>query len=405
MLSLFLSAAPAQAASVRLCSGYAGCQNAGYSHAGYAGASAANTMYWRMLGGHNCTNYVAYRLIHSNGMANQRPWSGDGNANNWGRLNSSKVDQNPTVSSVAWWDANASGAGPTGHVAYVEQVISANEIIISEDNWVGDFHWKRVTRGGPGWPSGFIHFQDIPQGSAKPFGSFDSAEPVLGGVLLRGWAIDPDTNDSIDVHVYSNGVYRGAVRADKHRPDVDAVHGRGAYHGYEYFLGTEFAVGSVKVYAINAGGGDNPELGVKQIAASSTPFGHLDEVVGMDGNVRLRGWALDPDTNDPIDVHIYRDGVGLASVKAFLTRDDVDKAHGRGAKHGFEVLLPAGSGGGTYTIYAINYGSGGNPVIATAAGPPVVTSSPTVSGSAVFGQTLTANPGSWSTGGLNFSYQ
>ena len=46
-------------------------------------------------------------------------------------------------------------------MAYVERVISADEIMISDDNWGGDFHWHRVTRSGGGWPSGFIHFRDV----------------------------------------------------------------------------------------------------------------------------------------------------------------------------------------------------------------------------------------------------
>ena len=51
------------ATSTYLCTGYAGCQAAGYGHAGYRQASS--TAYWRMFTGHNCTNYVAYRLIQS----------------------------------------------------------------------------------------------------------------------------------------------------------------------------------------------------------------------------------------------------------------------------------------------------------------------------------------------------
>ncbi|MEI5672600.1 MULTISPECIES: CHAP domain-containing protein [unclassified Nocardioides] len=154
---LSLPAPPAVADSTYLCTGYAGCANAGYSHDGYR--ANRNTMYWRMYAGHNCTNYAAYRIVRS-GLPNTRPWSGNGNASNWGVAMKSITDATPTVGAIAWWKANVPGAGSSGHVAYVEQVVSSTEIVISEDSWGGDFHWRRITKSGRGWPSGFIHFND-----------------------------------------------------------------------------------------------------------------------------------------------------------------------------------------------------------------------------------------------------
>ena len=152
-----LPAVPAHGYSTYLCTGYVSCQDKGYSHAGYR--TAGQQMWWRMYAGHNCTNYVAYRLVQ-NGMSPERPWSGSGNATNWGYAMSHLVDDVPVVGSVAWWKANVPGAGSAGHVAYVEQVVSPTEIIVSEDSWGGDFHWRRITTSGSGWPSGFIHFRD-----------------------------------------------------------------------------------------------------------------------------------------------------------------------------------------------------------------------------------------------------
>ena len=116
-------------------------------------------MYWRMYAGHNCTNYAAYRMIKA-GLPTQRPWSGSGMAYNWGVANASITDQIPKVGAIAWWKRNSGGVGSSGHVAYVERVISATEIIISEDSWGGDFDWRRIVKDGSGWPSGFIHFKD-----------------------------------------------------------------------------------------------------------------------------------------------------------------------------------------------------------------------------------------------------
>jgi surface antigen len=150
--------APASASSTYLCSGYAGCAAAGYSNAGYSAVN--DKMYWRMYAGHNCTNYAAYRMIKA-GLPTQRPWSGSGMAYNWGVANASITDQIPKVGAIAWWKRNSGGVGSSGHVAYVERVISSTEIIISEDSWGGDFDWRRIVKDGTSWPSGgFIHFKD-----------------------------------------------------------------------------------------------------------------------------------------------------------------------------------------------------------------------------------------------------
>lgn len=140
-----------------LCTGYAGCRDAGYSDAGYGARS--DRMYWRMYSGHNCTNYAAYRMIRA-GMSEERPWDGSGMAYNWGHAMSRITDRRPAVGAIAWWDRYEGGIGSSGHVAYVEKVVSNDEIVISEDSWSGDFHWRRITRDSGRWPSGFIHFVD-----------------------------------------------------------------------------------------------------------------------------------------------------------------------------------------------------------------------------------------------------
>ena len=152
------TAAPASATVTTLCVGYTGCAKLGMSSDGYA--SAGKSMYWRMYSGHNCTNYAAYRMVKS-GLPNTRPWTGGGNATNWGGAMGSKTNTTPKVGAVAWWRAGVYPAGSAGHVAYVEKVVSPDEIIVSMDSWNGDFSWARITRATKGWPSGFIHFNDV----------------------------------------------------------------------------------------------------------------------------------------------------------------------------------------------------------------------------------------------------
>lgn len=155
-LLVLAPATPVQATSSYLCTGYSACAEAGYPHFGYR--KAGQQMWWRMFSGHNCTNYVAYRLVKQ-GMSAERPWDGTGMAYNWGRENRGITDDTPMVGSVAWWNAG-DGVGSSGHVAYVEKVVSRRRIVVSEDSWSGDFHWRTIRKKGGGWPTGFVHFDD-----------------------------------------------------------------------------------------------------------------------------------------------------------------------------------------------------------------------------------------------------
>lgn len=168
--ALLMPIAPASASSYGLCSGYSTCTKLAYPTFGYS--TAQYTSYWRMYTGTNCTNYVAYRLVTTNGMPNVRPKSGVGNARDWGYAMASVTDSRPVVGSVAWW-------GVTGHhVAYVEKVVSSTEILVSESNWNGAFDWRRITKSGSGWPDGFIHFKDLRLEN--------TARPVVSGTVKVG---------------------------------------------------------------------------------------------------------------------------------------------------------------------------------------------------------------------------
>ena len=164
--------------STYLCTGYTGCRRAGYSNAGYRAHNG--TMYWNMYSGHNCTNYAAYRMVRA-GMPNRRPWGSGGNATYWGVRKAGITDRKPMVGAVAWWKANAPGAGSNGHVAYVERVVSRRTIVISEDSWSGDFHWRRIRKGDGSWPTGFIHFKDQRVQALEPPSL--SEDPHVGEVM------------------------------------------------------------------------------------------------------------------------------------------------------------------------------------------------------------------------------
>jgi surface antigen len=210
LLSAFgvvLGTAPSFAGTTVLCTGYDGCWRAGMGNAGYKAVSGK--MYWRMYSGHNCTNYAAYRMVKA-GLPNVRPWSGGGNASNWGHAMATITSGTPTVGAVAWWDAYANGHGRAGHVAYVEQVISPDQIVVSQDSWGGDFSWARISRYSGSWPSGFVHFRDVQlTNTVRPT---ISGTPKVGAVLTGSPGVWTPAGAAYQYQWRANGaLVRGAT--------------------------------------------------------------------------------------------------------------------------------------------------------------------------------------------------
>ncbi len=187
-IALFLAAlltpvSRADASYSVVCSGYSSCESKGYSNFGYS--AKQRTSYWAMYTGTNCTNYVAYRLVTTNGMPNKRPKSGVGNARDWGTTMSSITDSTPAVGAVAWWGRSSGG----NHVAYIEKVVSPTEIWVSESNWSGAFDWRKITKSGSGWPDGIIHFAD-PKTADTPVSS--TVAPEFSAVPTAGVELTAD---------------------------------------------------------------------------------------------------------------------------------------------------------------------------------------------------------------------
>jgi surface antigen len=113
---------------------------------------------WKELN-RECTSFVAFRLASRAGF-NMPFWD---NAINWGPRASAlgyKVDNTPTIGSVAWTMAHG------GHVAWVAEV-EGSTVTIEQYN--ADFHghysWEKV----PSSRFQYIHFHDlVPESSSTP---------------------------------------------------------------------------------------------------------------------------------------------------------------------------------------------------------------------------------------------
>lgn len=202
----------------------------------------------------------------------------------------------------------------------------------------------------------------------SPVGAVDEIKQANGSLQISGWALDPDVVDPIPVHVYVDGVGK-PITADQTRSGIPAAY---AVYGTKHGFSTTVAVGpgshSVCVYGINTGVGGNVQFACSTVTVTAggnvdqgrPPFGNFEAASATVGKITAAGWAIDPDTADPIAVHVYVDAAG-AAYTANQPRSDVGAAYpASGSNHGFTASVSATPGVHNVCAYAINNGAGGN---------------------------------------------
>lgn len=89
------------------------------------------------------------------------------------------------------------------------------------------------------------------------------------------------------------------------------------------------------------------------------PYGRLEAVTAdAPEHLQASGWTVDPDTHDPIDVHLYVDGAYAAQVGAGAARPDVGASTGLGDGHGYSFAIGATPGEHKVCAFGINTGLG-----------------------------------------------
>ena len=247
--------------------------------------------------------------------------------------------------------------------------------------WAGPSHgFDAVVAGAPAGTHQACAYAVVPRSGASAllgcrvvqvpdlFGNLEVAAPAgpPGAVRVGGWALDTDTTGPIDVHVYVGGRGFNLGPAAGVRPDL-APFGYGSAHGFGTVLDTGLAGGQqVCAYAIGAGGGGAALIGCRVVGLPVSPIGALDRVarVGAVDQLRVEGWAIDPSTTGPIDVHVYATGGGVRRGwnlgPAGGDRPDVGRIFPRwGPAHGFAAtVVGAPDGPVRVCAYAINVGAG-----------------------------------------------
>jgi hypothetical protein len=200
----------------------------------------------------------------------------------------------------------------------------------------------------------------------SPIGNLEIVEDGGEGVRVQGWAFDrTEGSPPLTIRVtVSTGVV-AYLTADRHRKDVkghfDLADDR---VGFDGIVPAANGTATYCVEALDYGGdGYNVDLGCRRVDLERSPRGWLDGVDIVEGGVRLTGWAVDPDSPDPVGIHVYADSTFIGGGRADKFRPDVGKALGVGDYHGYELLLPLPQGSRTLKVYAINIGPGSNRLI------------------------------------------
>ncbi len=208
-----------------------------------------------------------------------------------------------------------------------------------------------------------------PTGNMSPSGAITGVSWGQRKVTVRGWAVDPNTNDPIRVHVYVDGKQLGATTANREDPATASKYASaGTKHAFSYTGGyVTSGTRNVCVYAINVGAGGNTKLGCSKVyVPGGNPIGNVNSISTTPGAIAFRGWVVDPEKSGPINVHFYVDGVWHSKTTANDPRAGFGAEHaGFGDDHGFAGKL-TGISGGTHEVCfkGMNYGQGKNTTFA-----------------------------------------
>ncbi|WP_255513608.1 CHAP domain-containing protein [Homoserinibacter sp. GY 40078] len=163
--------------------------------------------WWGTTAGHNCTNYVAWRLTRDgvpakSGLGNAKDW--DNNLGASGHVYSQSASANHVVvGAVAQW--NETSVPPKGHVAYIQEVVANSYIVLWEDGTGGNFRIKKVLWNSSGWPDNILHFNGS-EPAPPPGFEEEEEEAPSNEMVLADWRLN-NANDSSSADLsYSHGL-------------------------------------------------------------------------------------------------------------------------------------------------------------------------------------------------------
>jgi hypothetical protein len=185
-----------------------------------------------------------------------------------------------------------------------------------------------------------------------PTGRLDEARMSKGAsessLELRGWALDPDTSEPVTVRLYLDGRRVAEVVADDDRPDIAAAYpGYGAAHGFTTTVTEPNGQYVLVTKAVDGDSTRETQLDERTVVLGEPPkppAGAYDTVRREPGVVRVTGWAVDPNTDEPTTVDVLVDGRVAGTLTADRSRPDVTMYGDRGTRSGYDGTVSISPG-------------------------------------------------------------
>jgi hypothetical protein len=199
----------------------------------------------------------------------------------------------------------------------------------------------------------------------SPSGAIQAGLQAPGGVVLGGWAVDPNVSAPVNFHVYVDGRFAAGGSAHGYSAAAAAAFPvSGANHGFTVSVPMAVGTHQICTYALNIGLGANTSLGCLSLSRRVNPIGLFaaaTRVGGTSDTLSISGWAVDPDTVSPIAAHVIVDSVDKKTFTANLPNSTVQANYPiYGANHGYSTSIVLGPDEHVVCITAYNYGSGQN---------------------------------------------
>jgi peptidoglycan hydrolase-like protein with peptidoglycan-binding domain len=183
----------------------------------------------------------------------------------------------------------------------------------------------------------------------SPVGVVDLLRRLPGGVAVRGWALDPDTDAAATVEVTSDGAVVSSLAALRSRSDIPTSYSStGTAHGFSALLDLPVGTHRVCARALNAAGtpGTATVLPCSTVTVSHDGAGvstALRTVPG--GRVLVSGDAYDPDSASASTVTVLVDGKAVAGTTANRTSTtSAARWPSYGALRGFALTIAPTTG-------------------------------------------------------------
>lgn len=192
-----------------------------------------------------------------------------------------------------------------------------------------------------------------------PFGHLGIARVVLGAGQVVGWAIDPDTTGPTSVTVTVDGHSVVTAVARDPRPKLRLAYPAfGGHHGFDLSVPVADGTHQVCVKALDTAKGPATSLGCATLTAAHEPVGAITDVARTARGVAVTGWALDPDSTDPVTVTVQADGTTAATTSAAAAADIPAPWQANGTAHGFTVRVATDPSAHRICLSAANLGPG-----------------------------------------------